>query len=115
MSAQFVDFEPAGHALIGRIVAGKITEREAGVIADEVKAKAPAAAWRVALDLSDVALLASAGLGSLLAINRACADAGGRLAIFGLNDDLAGVMKIARLDRVLTIKPGRDDALKALA
>ncbi|MBK7405430.1 MAG: STAS domain-containing protein [Phycisphaerales bacterium] len=112
MAAQYVDFEHSGLAIIARLVPSKVTEREAAVIRDEIVAAGPAAAWRVAVDLSDVTLLASAGLGALLTINKSCRAGGGQLAIFGLGEDILGMMKIARLDKVLQIKPDRESALK---
>lgn len=112
MSAQFVSMEPTGVATIARVVPSKVTEREAGIIQEEVQAAGPDAAWRFACDLQAVSLLASAGLGALLTLNKACKAGGGQLVVFGLSDDILGMMKIARLDKVLTIKPDRDSALK---
>jgi anti-anti-sigma factor len=113
MPSLFVQFEPTGVAVVGRIVPSKVTEREAAVIREEVGAAGPPAAWRVALDLSDVTFLASAGLGALLAINRSCREGGGRLAVFGINPDILGMIKISKLDHVLQISPDRDTALRA--
>ena len=67
------------------------------------------------LDLSEVMLLASAGLGALLTINKACKAGGGSLAIFGTSDEIVGVLKITKLDKVLQIRTGRDAALKAVS
>lgn len=113
MASLFVEFEPTGVAILGRVVPSKVTEREAGVIKDEVTAAAAPAGWRVALDLTGVTFLASSGLGALLAINRSCRDGGGRLAVFGICPDILGVLKVAKLDRVLEISADRDSALKA--
>lgn len=111
MTEQFVKTSQDGPALVCRVVPNKVTEREAGVIENEIADAAPPADWKVAVDLSDVTLLASAGLGALLTLNKKCRDAKGRLVVFGLSDDILGMMKIARLDRVLTILPDRDAAL----
>ncbi|QKK08078.1 MAG: STAS domain-containing protein [Planctomycetota bacterium] len=112
MSAQFVRFEHTGVATIGHVVPSKVTEREAGVIQEEINAAGPDAGWRFAINLEAVSLLASAGLGTLLTTNTACKSGGGRLVVYGLGEDILGMMKIARLDKVLTITPDRDAALK---
>ena len=114
MAAQFIEFERVGAAMVGVIVPTKVTEREAGVICEEVEAAAPGAGWKVALDLSEVMLLASAGLGALLTINKQCNSGGGKLAVFGLSEEILGVIKLTKLDKVLQIRPDRDAALRAL-
>ncbi|HZW09245.1 MAG TPA: STAS domain-containing protein [Phycisphaerales bacterium] len=111
MGAQYVKFERTGVAIVGRVIPSKVTEREAGVIRDEVAAAAPEAGWRVALDLSEVALLASAGIGTLLTLSKSCREAGGRLTLFGLDEEVEGMMKVTKLDRVLDIRPDRAAAL----
>jgi anti-sigma B factor antagonist len=112
MAAQYVNFERTGVAIVGRVIPHKVTEREAAVIRDEVAAAAPDAGWRVALDLSEVTLLASAGIGALLTLSKSCRESGGRLAIFGLEEEVEGMMRITKLDRVLDIRPDRAAALE---
>lgn len=112
MSAQFISMEPTGVATIGHVVPNKVTEREAAVLQEALSSEGPNAGWRFAIDLSEVSLLASAGLGALLTLNKSCKAGGGKLVLFGLNEDILGMMKIARLDKILTIKPDRDAALK---
>ena len=115
MAAQFINFDRDGAALVGRVIPSKVTEREASVIIDEVQAAANSLGWRVVLDLSDVMLLASAGLGALLTINKSCKEGGGKLAVFGLNEDLLGMIKLTKLDKVLAIKPDRGAAVKVVS
>ncbi|MCC7388517.1 MAG: STAS domain-containing protein [Phycisphaerales bacterium] len=114
MAAQFIKFERTGTAVVGLVVPTKVTEREAGVICDEVGAAGQNAGWRVALDLSEVMLLASAGLGALLTINKQCKAGGGALAVFGLSEEILGMIRLTKLDKVLQIRPDRDAALEAL-
>ncbi len=111
MSSQFVQFESTGVAVVARLVPSKITEREARVIGEEIAAAAGPASWRIALDLSAVTFLASAGLGALLSISKSCREGGGRLAIFGIDEEILGVIRVAKLDRILPIMPDRDAAL----
>lgn len=112
MAAQFVSMERTDGALFARVVPSKVTEREAGVIQNEIAAAAEPAGWNVAVDLADVSLLASAGLGTLLTLNKSCRAGGGRLVVFNLRDDIRGMMKISRLDRVLDIRPDRAAAMQ---
>jgi anti-sigma B factor antagonist len=69
---------------------------------------------RVAIDMSDVRFLTSAGIGALIHIDRACRAAGGRVVLFGLSDDLVGLLKISRLDKVFAIKSDEAAAIAAL-
>lgn len=111
MSSQFIKFEQTGAATIGLVVPSKVTERESEVICEEVETAGPVAGWRIALDLSSVMLLASAGLGALLTINARCKAGGGALAVYGLSEEILGMIRVTKLDKVLRIVPDRETAL----
>jgi len=112
MPSQFVRFEHDHAATVGTVLTPKFTEREAPILTDEISQAAQEGDWRVVLDLSEVTMLSSAGLGSLLTIHKACKKGGGRCVLFGLDKTIHGTLKITKLDRVFTIKKSRKDALK---
>ena len=59
-------------------------------------------------------MLASAGIGSLISLHHACAKAGGRLVICALDPQIAQMLKLTRMDKMLTIVESRDAAAQAL-
>ena len=71
--------------------------------------------WRLALDASQLTMLPSVGLGALVNLNKTAKSNGGKLAIFNLASEILEVMKLTRLDRVVTIVKDRDAALKAVS
>lgn len=115
MDSTFVSTEIVNGHLVARLKCEKVAERESAIISGELGGEAAKHAWRVALDMGEVTLLASVGLGSLVTLNKNCKANGGRLVVFGLTGDLADVLKITRLDRVITIVKDREAAVKALA
>jgi len=115
MDSTFVSTEIVNGHLVARLKCEKVAERESGIISGELGAEAGKHSWKIALDMSEVTMLASVGLGSLVTLNRNCKANSGRMVVFGLTGELFEVLKITRLDRVITIAKDRDAALKVLA
>lgn len=92
----------------------RIAEREGPILLAELAEAAKSRSNKLIVDLSDVYMISSAGIGSLVQLHRACAQ-GGKLVLFGLNDELLAMLKVARLDRLFTILPTRDKAVEGLA
>jgi N-acetylglucosaminyldiphosphoundecaprenol N-acetyl-beta-D-mannosaminyltransferase len=65
------------------------------------------------LDLSETALLASAGLAALAKINRVAEENNGELRVTNCSDDVMRVIKMVRFDKVLTLYSDVDEAVKA--
>ncbi|HHQ47579.1 MAG TPA: anti-sigma factor antagonist [Acidobacteria bacterium] len=68
-------------------------------------------AVRIALDLSRLDYVDSAGLGALVSILKALRARGGDLRLFGLKDSVRMIFDLTRLSRVFKIFPGREEAL----
>lgn len=113
--AMFVEIGRTGPALVGRVVSSKVTEREAPIIEAELSGSAEDSAWRMVVDLTEVGMLASAGLGMLVTLHRKCRDNSGKMAICGVSEDILGALKLSRLDRMLVIKTDLEAAVKAVA
>lgn len=65
------------------------------------------------LDFSSVRYLSSQAIGIILTLNRKLSTVGrSKLVLCGVNDTLMQLLKITRLDKVLTIKPTQHEALK---
>jgi anti-sigma B factor antagonist len=68
------------------------------------------------LDFSNVQFISSQAIGILLTLNKKLsALKGGKLILCGVQPRLMELIKITRLDRVLTIKPTRHEAVKVPA
>jgi anti-sigma B factor antagonist len=64
-------------------------------------------------DLQEVSWVDSTGIGALVSIFEMVRRHGGATRFAGLNDRLARIMEITKLDRVLEIYPTRNEALEA--
>lgn len=111
----FLHTEPVGDAIVAKILCEQIGDRETQIIQDEMAAAAAPAGWRVAIDLSKVVFLPSAGLGMLVAIHNSAKSSKGKVAVFGVADDLMKMLKITHLDKLFSIKPDREAAIKAVS
>ena len=115
MDSTFVFTEVVNGRLVARLKCEKIAERESSIISGELATEAGKHAWKIALDMEEGMLLASVGLGSLVTLNKNCKANAGKMVVFGLGAELFEVLKITRLDRVITIAKDRDAAIKALS
>jgi anti-sigma B factor antagonist len=64
------------------------------------------------IDFSNVRSLTSLMLGKLVALNRAAAAAGARLALFSLTSDVRAILEVTRLDQLLGLYGGESEALQ---
>lgn len=101
--------------MVARVQREKITEQECQPLLHDLGQAAAPHGHRLALDLGDVQLIASAGLGALINLNKECKAKGGKLAIFAMNAELFQVFKLTRLNSLLTIVNDQDAAVKAVS
>ncbi len=113
--SSFVNLDPMGRGLIARVLSPKLTEREAGIVTTEIAEAAQLSGWRVAVDMSEVSFMASAGIGALVNLYQQAKKGGGKLVVFGLSDQLTEVLKISRLDKLFPIKPDLESAAKLIS
>lgn len=69
---------------------------------------------RVLVDLSDVTLVDSSGVGVFVSAHRRAADAGAKFALAGAAATVGRVFELTRTNRLLEIFPSVDEGLQAL-
>ena len=69
---------------------------------------------RVAIDFSKVAFASSLALGALVAIRKRLKEAGGELAVFGINETIEKVLRTMRLDEVFSVCSNEAEAISTL-
>lgn len=106
--------EPAAGVLIVRLKGPALPEQEAKSILADIQTDAPSQNWRVALDMTGIDFLASAGIGALISMQRACQGAGGRMVMFGVNDNIEGVFKVTKMNKFFVTTKDRQQAIKKL-
>ena len=111
----YISATTIGAIAVARVQREKFTDLEADIIGREAAAAAESARWKLALDMSNVTFLTSAGIGTLVFLHKACRSGGGRLAVFGLSDQLLELLKLTKLDRLFTICPDQTSAVVSLA
>ncbi|MFN5981983.1 MAG: STAS domain-containing protein [Fluviicola sp.] len=68
----------------------------------------------IVFDLSKTRYCDSSGLSAILMANRMCRDTNGRFILTGLQENVLKMIKIAQLDKVLSIYNSVDEAEKSL-
>ncbi len=110
--SQYVRVERVGPVAVAAVLREKITEHENQPVFAELSSAAGASGHRLAVDLSAVGLLSSAGLGALITLHKACIAGGGRLIVFGVQTQILDLLKLTHLHKLLTIADSRDAAVK---
>jgi len=114
----FVRITSKSGVLTVRPAGPSLAEREAVVIASEVR---PAIASQggglrlLVLDLSDVTLMSSFGLGMCIELRNLAESAGASTVMFGLVPELVELFKMLKVDRLYTMAKTPEDLAKALA
>ncbi len=107
------DFSDNG--AIVRVTDHKLHEHEATQLIDEFKAYLKNSGKRlIVMDYTEVEFVASAGLGAMITISQSASEQGAKMVLTGINDDILGVMKLTRLDRLLKIEQSMAKAQKYL-
>lgn len=109
-----VELEPQGPALLLRVAAEQLTalrtvdefgERLGAIVAERSERQ-------FVVDFQGVTFMVTPAVNALLQANRQVKERGGRLAVCGLNANIQRVFTLMKLDRVLTIEPTREAALR---
>lgn len=67
---------------------------------------------RVVLDLSQVSMITTPGLGTLVSLSKFCKDQKRRLILCGLSPYVKEVFDLTRLSPIFEIKPTREEAIR---
>lgn len=109
--AQIVD---AGGVAVATVLCERYSEHESKPIEHDLLDAAARCAHRLVIDMSKVAMLASAGIGSLITLHQACAKAGGKMAICAIDPGILKMLKLTRMDQMLVIVDSREAAASAV-
>ena len=90
-----------------------IREHQASMVQERLCGLADRARGRLAVSLSDVGDMTSAGLNALVAVHARCKGLGGHLALFGANKDVLRLIRITKLDRALVLADTAHEAVRS--
>jgi anti-sigma B factor antagonist len=90
-----------------------IREHQATIVQERLIGLAERSKGRVAVSMSDVGDMSSAGINAMVAINNRCTELGGRLALFGLSREIRKMFKVTKLDRAIVIAETAHEAVRS--
>lgn len=95
--------------LVATIKTHSLSEYESRIVGDQILADAETSG-RIILDLEEVTFMASAGVGMIVKVHNRAKQAGGKLAVCNLNDQLVELMRITRIDKLFPIEESLEKA-----
>jgi len=93
-------------------------QREAAILNAEMRPVVDNLGLRLralVIDLTDVQMMASFGLGVCIELRNAAHNQKARTIVFGLNEELAAMFRLMKVDRLYTIVQSTQDLARALA
>lgn len=69
---------------------------------------------KVVFDMSEATYIDSAAIGWLISLSKGFDNAGGKLVIFGLTPSVSRVLKMMRIEKVMSIAADQDEAMTAV-
>lgn len=113
--SQRIKTETVRNGVVAHLLTEKVTDYEASVLTPELMHIAENSRWRIVLDMTKVALLASAGIRVLISLETRCKKEKGKFVITGLSSELLDLIKMTRLDKLFTIAKDPKAAAESLA
>jgi anti-anti-sigma factor len=90
-----------------------IREHQATLVQERLIGLAERSRGRVAVSMSDVGDMTSAGINAMVAINNKCGELGGHLALFGMSREIRKMFKVTKLDRTIVITDTAHEAVRS--
>ena len=94
---------------------GSLDHAAAGELQRQLLAAVDEGETRLALDLAQVSLIDSSGLGTIVAGFKAARAAGGSLVLVNVNRDIQSIIRLTRLDKVLAVCADEQEVERRLA
>lgn len=107
--------ERAGSVLCVTVESESVTDREAGIIFDETDALIDDRTAGLVVDLRNVCVLSSAGIGTLVRLHKRIGERKGKLAVCMLNEELAELFKLTRIDKLVSLTDTQEAAIRAVS
>ena len=107
--------EAAGDGPVLLHVTGNVNSSNAVELLDRLEAVAASGRPGMALDLSQLTHITSAGMRALLLAERAAMKAGGKLVLFGLHGMTLELFEVGGFLEMFTVTGSRDEAVRLAA
>lgn len=118
LNPQFVRVTVKGGVLTARLVGPNIGQREAPIITEEVGAvmeRYGRAVRVLVVDLSDVTMLASMGLGMCIDLRNRAVKQKATAVLVGMSTEIAQLFKMMRIERLYKIARTREELAQFVA
>ena len=105
---------PAEQAAVVSVACSRIHQHQAEHLRNRLIGVADRAGGRLAVCLEEVVDASSACINALLAVNTHCASMGGKLVLFGLNDEISKMLRMTKVNRTIAVATDAREALDSM-
>lgn len=111
----YMSAQPLGGVMVAKITCPRVSDFEAAALKTDLKKFVEAPPAKLVVDLSDVLLVTSTGLGMLVQVRSAAQAAGGKVVLAGLSTELVDLFRLTNLHRLFTIAPDAKSGAEQIA
>lgn len=108
-----IDCKVVGDARV-LTLGGHITTAESQIVSENLSRLVSDSPKPIVVDMANVDIITSDGLGALIRARKASAESGGTLALSGVKGNILDVFRMTRLDKIFPLYDSVNAALNAL-
>lgn len=94
---------------------GHISTSESQVVSETLQRLVSEGATKIVVDMKNVDIITSDGLGALIRARKSAAEIGGKLVLSGVRGNILDVFKMTRLDKIFSLYDTADTAVAAVS
>lgn len=114
LQTTYIAAEIIDGVVVARVTREKIGDFEAAPLLGDLTTAAEPAGWKLVVDLREVQMLGSQGIGLFLTLRKRCDQNKGKLVLCGLSPEITEMLRISALLKLFVIKKDHDEALAAV-
>jgi anti-sigma B factor antagonist len=114
MDNTYIKSQVTDGVTVARITREKVGDFEAAPLLNDLSALGDTGKWKLVVDLSEVQMLGSQGLGLFITLRKKAEQGGGKLVLCRMSDEIHEMMRISSLLKLFVIKKDITEAVASL-
>ncbi|MFA6045476.1 MAG: STAS domain-containing protein [Phycisphaerales bacterium] len=111
----YLSVRQEGGVTVAKVTCPRVSDFEAAALKTDLKQYVEKLPAKLVIDLTDVLLVTSTGLGMLVQVRGTANTTGGKVVLAGLSNELVDLFRLTNLHRLFTITPDAKSGVEKCA